>query len=745
MTRLLLCLLASLAPALSGQIVLSGTNYTQNFDGIGGGLPNGFTTRTVCTTTSNGFSITPVLSPSPWSSLTGNFYNYASATGLIETSSSTDQNNSLNRCIGIRQSGSFGDAGSASPSPPCFLFVIQDTLGFAGFSMSLDLMMLSVQPRSTTWTVEYRIGSTAAFTPIGTYSDPGSWGTTAFNYNFGSTLDNVAQEVQIRVSALSPSTGSGNRDSFGIDNFVLNYSQVPAPTISAVTPATGSTAGGTSVTISGTNLSGATSVTFGGAAATNVVATAASITCLTPPGAAGAVNVSVTTPAGTAVAVGAFTYGAAPALSGLSPALGPTAGGTSVTINGSNLGGATSVTFGGAAGAVTSNTSTQIVVLTPARPAGLADVSVTTASGTSTLTGAFEFVAPPTLSGIAPATGPDTGQTVVTLSGTNLATTSGVTFDGTPATNLTASGSSITCTTPSHVAGAVNVAVTTAGGTVLLTSAFTYTPSGNPVFELREGAGGATLADGSPVTTGGYRDFDDYDIAGIGLSRAFVVQNNGSASLTLSAVTLTSGTPHFGLTATGLPAAIPAGGTYTFNVLFTPSSVGAKSAAIQLSHSDSAKPSPFTLYVAGRGMQLLAGLSLSNGALADAILGSPYSVNLNATGGTAPYTFQVLTGTLPPGLNLSQAGLIAGTPTGTATGPYAFSVRVIDSVNNYNNVNLQITVRASPLIDGGDGGGGGGCSSDDQGAGILAALAVLCLAALAARRMRQDFTGARHD
>lgn len=83
----------------------------------------------------------------------------------------------------------------------------------------------------------------------------------------------------------------------------------PAPTVLSVSPNSGSDAGGTPVTITGTNFTGATGVTFGGAAATSVVVVnATTITCNTPAGTAGAVTVAVTTPSGTGSLSNAFTY-----------------------------------------------------------------------------------------------------------------------------------------------------------------------------------------------------------------------------------------------------------------------------------------------------------------------------------------------------------------------------------------------------------------------------------------------------
>ena len=86
----------------------------------------------------------------------------------------------------------------------------------------------------------------------------------------------------------------------------------------------------------------------------------------------------------------------APVVSSVSPSSGPIAGGTSVTISGTDLTGATSVTFGGAAATAFSvvNAST-ITATTPSGSAGAIDVQVTTAGGTATASSAFTYVNPP--------------------------------------------------------------------------------------------------------------------------------------------------------------------------------------------------------------------------------------------------------------------------------------------------------------------------------------------------------------
>ncbi|MFF7459735.1 IPT/TIG domain-containing protein [Kitasatospora sp. NPDC008115] len=162
---------------------------------------------------------------------------------------------------------------------------------------------------------------------------------------------------------------------------------IPAPAVSGVAPDHGPLAGGTTVTITGTNLTGATAVNFGAVAATAfTVDSDTQITATVPAAsAAGPVDVTVTTPGGTS-APGKFTYDApAPAVSGIAPDHGPLAGGTVVTITGTNLTGATAVNFGTtAATAFTVDSDTQITATVPAASAaGAVDVTVTTPGGTS--------------------------------------------------------------------------------------------------------------------------------------------------------------------------------------------------------------------------------------------------------------------------------------------------------------------------------------------------------------------------
>ena len=93
-------------------------------------------------------------------------------------------------------------------------------------------------------------------------------------------------------------------------NITVTDSSPPPPSIGGVSPPTGSAAGGTLITISGSNFNGVTSVTVGGNPATSVsTVSATSVTAVTPAGTVGSADVVVTNSDGqTATASDAFTY-----------------------------------------------------------------------------------------------------------------------------------------------------------------------------------------------------------------------------------------------------------------------------------------------------------------------------------------------------------------------------------------------------------------------------------------------------
>lgn len=153
-----------------------------------------------------------------------------------------------------------------------------------------------------------------------------------------------------------------------------------APTISVLSPVSGPTTGGTSVTITGTGFQSGATVTFGGTAATSVTFNSATqLTAVTPTRSAGLVNVVVTNlDTQSATATNAFTYTVpGPLLVSVNPASGLATGGTTVTLTGSGFQNGAAVTFDGiAASSVTFVSSTQLTAVTPAHAMESVEVRV---------------------------------------------------------------------------------------------------------------------------------------------------------------------------------------------------------------------------------------------------------------------------------------------------------------------------------------------------------------------------------
>jgi IPT/TIG domain len=159
----------------------------------------------------------------------------------------------------------------------------------------------------------------------------------------------------------------------------------PAPTVTGVMPASGPTAGGTAVTLTGQNFASGATVSFGGAAATNVVVVSGTqITAQTPAHAQGSANIVVTNPGGqSGTLASGFTFVAlAPIVTSISPSTGVATGGTHVTLTGDNLVSGSRVTFGGvAATSVVVVSATQITASTPTYKPGAVNVVVTSPNG----------------------------------------------------------------------------------------------------------------------------------------------------------------------------------------------------------------------------------------------------------------------------------------------------------------------------------------------------------------------------
>lgn len=163
--------------------------------------------------------------------------------------------------------------------------------------------------------------------------------------------------------------------------------------------------------------------------------------------------------------------GTPPSVTSLSPGSGPTSGGTWVTISGTNFTESPPHVWFGSTRAwhAVLKSSTEIDVVAPKEPAGVQDVTVTTAAGTSDETAADRFLYDasqpalvPSVTSVNPPTGPTTGGNFVTIDGENLGGTDTVMFgDVQSPVVLFISNSEIQAKAPAHDAGTVDITVNT--------------------------------------------------------------------------------------------------------------------------------------------------------------------------------------------------------------------------------------------------------------------------------------------
>ena len=274
--------------------------------------------------------------------------------------------------------------------------------------------------------------------------------------------------------------------------------------------------------------------------------------------------------------------------------------------------------------------------------------------------------AAPTVTAITPTNGAAGGANDVKITGTGLGAATAIEIGttaqftaGTPTTLVPCASSAVGCFTvvsgtsldissmPAHAAGAVTVKVVTLGTSASI--AYTYNPG--PALLLPAPPGGeVNVAYTDQLTvTGGTSPFT-WSVASGTLPPGLVL--NASTGLL-------SGTP-------------TTAGTYSFTVKVTDSS----------GLSDTA---PLTVTI-------IPGPSMNFAPPPGGWTNTVYGYTLTETGGTAPYTWSVSSGSLPAGISLSAGGNLSGTP--TATGTSSFTVKVTDANGRSATQATSITIAA---------------------------------------------------
>ena len=358
--------------------------------------------------------------------------------------------------------------------------------------------------------------------------------------------------VDITVTTPAGTSVASNSDQF---------TYIDPPLITGVSPAAGPTAGGNTVTITGTGFTNGRArviagIAFGTVPASFTLNSATQVTATVPPGTAGTVDIvvtavgNVTSPTSPA---DQYTYLPVPAVTGVSPGSGPSAGGNTVTVTGTGFTGASAVSFGTVpATSFTVDSDSSITAVAPAGAVGIDDVTVTTPGGTSAVSTADQYVYHPTCT--TTITGTHSGSITVSSGLTCLVNASqagSVTVEAGAALSVTGSAvsGSVTATGPAGITycgstEAGSLTVTGATGPVVLSGAL---PDGTAcTADTISGAVTITGASAPVTVTGltqrGALTFEN-DTAGVTLDGSrlnggVLIENN---TATAPAVTTVSG------------------------------------------------------------------------------------------------------------------------------------------------------------------------------------------------------------
>lgn len=350
--------------------------------------------------------------------------------------------------------------------------------------------------------------------------------------------------------------------------------------------------------------------------------------------------------------------GGAPTLTGVSPSSGSTAGGTSVTLSGTNLTGASAVSFGGTPGSgITVNSATSVTVTTPSHPAGTVNVAITTSGGTTNLPNGYTFVAPapPTANSVSATVAANSSNSSIPLNISGAATSVAVSGSASHGSAV-ASGTSITYTPTPGYSGpdtftytATNADGTSAPATVTVTVS-------QPTLAI------------TPATLPGATAGSAYNQT--------LSSSNGTAPYTYAPVS----------------GSVPPGMTFSSAGVFsgTPSNSGNFNLSIRSTDQYGATGTvSYTISVAAPT------IAVSPATLPNGTYGSAYSQTVTASGGNGSYSFAVTSGSLPSGMTLASGGALSGTP--TASGSYSFTVTATDGNSFTGSRGYTLTI-ASPTL-----------------------------------------------
>ncbi|MBP5114738.1 autotransporter domain-containing protein [Pseudomonas protegens] len=473
--------------------------------------------------------------------------------------------------------------------------------------------------------------------------------TTAGNYTFSISLnDGVGQA--------------------GVATYNLVVTSSAVPTLTSVSPNSGSTAGATAVTLTGSNFTGATSVSFGGTAAPSyTVNNATTITATTPAHAAGAVNVTIITPGGSTTLTNGYTYAVpAPTVGPVSATVAANSSANSITLSLSG-GAATSVAVASVAVASaashgTATASGTSISYTPTAGFSGTDsftYTATNASGTSSPATVTITVTPPTLA-ITPTTLPNGTQSTA--------------YSQTLSTSAGTAPYSYAITAGSLPAGmSLNTGTGTLSGTPTAGGAFNLTITATDAYSATGSRAYTLLINGLPPVANALST----TVAANSSANTIPLNITGGAA---TSVAVASAPSHGSATASGTSISYTPTAGFSGADSFTYTATNA---------SGTSSPATVSITVGAPSITLSPG-SLSNGTA-----GTPYSATLNATGGAVPYSYSITSGSLPTGLSLNTGtGAISGIPSAAGTSNLTITATDTNGATGSQAYSITINIQA---------------------------------------------------
>ncbi|MBB1616513.1 IPT/TIG domain/outer membrane autotransporter barrel domain-containing protein [Pseudomonas sp. UMC65] len=453
------------------------------------------------------------------------------------------------------------------------------------------------------------------------------------------------------------------RNQAGVATYTLEVTGAATPTLTSVAPNSGSTAGATAVTLTGSNFTGATSVSFGGTAAPSyTVNNATTITATTPAHAAGAVNVTIITPGGSATLTNGYTYAVpAPTVGPVSATVAANSSANSITLSLSG-GAATSVAVASAASHGTATASGTSISYTPTAGFSGTDsftYTATNASGTSSPATVTITVTPPTLA-ITPTTLPNGTQSTA--------------YSQTLSTSAGTAPYSYAITAGSLPAGmSLNTGTGTLSGTPTAGGAFNLTITATDAYSATGSRAYTLLINGLPPVANALST----TVAANSSANTIPLNITGGAA---TSVAVASAPSHGSATASGTSISYTPTAGFSGADSFTYTATNA---------SGTSSPATVSITVGAPSITLSPG-SLSNGTA-----GTPYSATLNATGGAVPYSYSITSGSLPTGLSLNTGtGAISGIPSAAGTSNLTITATDTNGATGSQAYSITINIQA---------------------------------------------------